>query len=115
MARAEKPPLSFLAPGESRLLYHYYVHPTKAEEEQALTNALLKFSQQKRITRGERLSYQTGYAKLLLLQKMDEQQYQRALEQRARDIQSFPTEEHVKLGCFIALGILVLLLLSALL
>jgi hypothetical protein len=82
MARARQP---FLTPEELHILYQWCVYPTKAQEEQALAKVLQKLSTQPYLGRGDRFHYDMGYVKLLMIQAMDDQQYQREFEHHAQD------------------------------
>jgi hypothetical protein len=123
VARARKP---FLTPEESQILYQSYVYRTKVQEEQALINTLHKLSKKKHVNYSERFDYNVGYAKLLMIQAMSDQQYQIALEKHVEEQKKFADmlsrhekffakyRDLIKLIFYIIAGILFLLFLSAL-
>lgn len=119
-----RPP--FLTPEELHILYQWCVYPTKAQEEQALTKVLQKLSIQRYLRCGDRFHYDMGYTKLLMIQAMDDQQYQREFEHHAQEtkhvlVMLSRQEERfakyttvLKGTVWIVAGLLFLLLLSAL-
>jgi hypothetical protein len=123
MASARQP---FLTPEEWHILYQWCVYPTKAQEEQALTKVLQKFSRQHYLRRGDRVDYEMGYIKLLMIRAMDDQQYQREFEKHAQEkkhvLVMFARQQELfvkyttvlKWTVWIVAGLLCLLLFSAL-
>ena len=116
MARARKP---FLTSKESSILFRSYVSPTKAQEEQALKNILLKFAKKKYLSNSDRVDYLAARLKFCDLQNIDEEQYQRAREKIPEVIKkdlewNAKYEPVAKVAAWIIGGLLLLFFLTAL-